>query len=83
LVGEFAPACDLLRALFKELYNTTLLSAAPKVLMHHEDMCEDGLSGVETRILFEVAEGAGALRAQTYVDPVLSDQAVRGQMISV
>jgi hypothetical protein len=49
----------------------------PIVVMHPISMVDGGLSGVEYRILFEVAEGAGAKRAEVWDGAELSDDQVR------
>src|SRR6478736_544518 len=58
LVGEYGPAVDALRRGFKELNYGLRYLSDPVAVMHPLAMVEGGLSGVEYRRLFEVAEGA-------------------------
>jgi hypothetical protein len=77
LVGEYAPAVDTLKRGLRELnYGIPYLSD-PIAVMHPTSMVDGGLSGVEYRILFEIAEGAGAKRAEVWVGSELSDDQVR------
>ena len=77
LVGEYGPAVDALRRGFKELNYGLRYLSDPVAVMHPLAMVEGGLSGVEYRILFEVAEGAGAKRATVWVGAELTDDQVR------
>lgn len=79
LVGEYGPAVDALRRGFRELSLGIPYLSDPVVVMHPIAMVDGGLSGVEYRILFEVAEGAGAKRAAVWVGAELSDDQVRTQ----
>lgn len=79
LVGEYAPAVDALRRGFKELRLGIPFLSDPVAVMHPIEMVDGGLSGVEHRILLEVAEGAGAKGAIVWVGAELSDHQVRAQ----
>ncbi len=77
LVGEYGPAVDALERGFKELKLGIPFLSDPVAVMHPVAMVDGGLSGVEYRILIEVAEGAGAKRAEVWVGPELSDDQVK------
>jgi rod shape-determining protein MreB and related proteins len=77
LVGEFGPAVDALERGFKELRLGIRYFSDPVAVMHPIAMVDGGLSGIEYRILFEIAEGAGAKRAEVWVGSELSDDQVR------
>ena len=76
LVGEYGPAVEALRRGLRALDYGIPYLAAPMAVMHPTSMVEGGLSGVECRILYEVAEGAGAKRATVWVGAELSDDQV-------
>jgi rod shape-determining protein MreB len=76
LVGEYQPAVDALSRGFKELNLGIPYLTDPTAVMHPLSMVDGGLSGVEYRILFEIAEGAGAKRATVWVGAELSDDQV-------
>jgi hypothetical protein len=76
LVGEYVPAVEALERGITELRLGIRYLAAPVTIMHPLEMVDGGLSGVEFRILFEVAEGAGAKRAQVWIGEELSDEKV-------
>jgi hypothetical protein len=77
LVGEYGPAVDALTRGMKELNYGIHYFSDPFVVMHPTSMVEGGLSGVEYRILFEIADGAGAKKATVWVGAELSDDQVR------
>jgi hypothetical protein len=77
LVGEYAPAVNALRSGFRELNLGLPFLSDPIAVMHPVAMVDGGLSGVEYRILFEIAEGAGAKRATVWVGGELTDDQVR------
>jgi hypothetical protein len=79
LVGEYGPAVDALRRGMKELNYGIPYFSDPVAVMHPTSMVDGGLSGVEYRILFEIAEGAGAKRATVWVGAELSDEQVKGK----
>lgn len=64
LVGEFTPAADTLREAFRQVLPRSAYLAAPLVVMHQSLMAQGGLSAVEHRVLLEIADYAGARRAQ-------------------
>ena len=77
IIGEYSPAVDALARGMKEVgYGIPFLSA-PTTVIHPIALVEGGISGIEYRILMEVAEGAGAKRATVWVGPELSDEQVR------
>jgi rod shape-determining protein MreB and related proteins len=76
LIGEYYPAVQALQAAMTSVGFGRKYFAAPIAVVHPTAMTEGGLSGVEHRILYEVAEGAGALRAVLWEGPILSDQQV-------
>ena len=77
LIGEYGPAVDALRRAMNEVRYGVPFFSAPTTIMHPLVMVEEGLSGVEYRILKEVAEGAGSKRAAIWVGQELSDEEVR------
>ena len=77
LVGEYGPAVDTLQRAFAEVKPGIAYLSDPIAVMHPIAMVEGGLSGVEHRILYEIAEGAGARRATIWVGVELDDDAVR------
>jgi rod shape-determining protein MreB and related proteins len=77
LVGDFLPAEKCLSELLRELLAGPMHYAAPRVVIHQTEMAENGLSPVEERVLLELAHGAGAFTAQTWVGHELSDAEVR------
>jgi hypothetical protein len=77
IVGEYGPAVDALRRGIRELKLGIPYLSDPTVVMHPVEMVDGGLSGVEYRILFEVAEGARAKRATVWVGMELSDDQVK------
>lgn len=77
IIGEYGPAVNALRRAMTEVrYGVPFLSA-PATVIHPLAMVEGGLSGVEHRILMEVAEGAGAKRAIVWLGRELADHEVR------
>jgi hypothetical protein len=77
LVGEYGPAVDALEKGMTELRLGNRYLAAPVAIMHPLEMVDGGLSGVEYRILFEIAVGAGAKRAKVWVGEELTDEKAR------
>src|SRR4051812_19992379 len=67
IVGEYGPAVDTLTRGMKDLNYGIPYLADPVVVIHPLSMVEGGLSGVEHRIMMEVAHGAGAKRATVWV----------------
>ncbi len=76
LVGDFLPAEKCLSELLRELVAGPTYYVAPHVVIHQTEMAENGLSPVEERVLLELAHGAGAYTAQTWVGHTLSDAEV-------
>ncbi len=76
IVGEYTPAVDTLRRAMRGLNSGNSYLAAPRTVIHPVAMVEGGLSAVEHRILSEVAEGAGYIKAHVWVGNVLSDSEV-------
>lgn len=73
LVGDYLPAERCLSQLLKELLGGSPRLAAPVIVMHPTEMVEGGLPPIEERVLLELAHGAGAYRACTWVGSDLSD----------
>jgi hypothetical protein len=76
LIGEFIPAAESLRTAFRQVLPKGPLVAAPVVVMHQTTLTEGGLSGVEERVLLEVASHAGAKRTVIWVGQDLQDAEV-------
>jgi hypothetical protein len=76
LVGNFVPAEKCLSELLRELLAGPMRYLAPRVVIHQTEMAENGLSPVEERVLLELAHGAGAYSAETWVGHILSDAEV-------
>jgi len=70
LIGEFGIAEKLLKEAFSQCPFTLL---RPTVIMHPMEMVGGGLSEVETKVLTEVAESAGAERVKIWLGNALSD----------
>lgn len=83
LVGDFILAEKCLSQMIKELLGSALYYKAPRVVIHQAEMAENGLSPVEERILMELAHGAGAYSACTWVGHELSDEEVLERAKSV
>lgn len=77
IIGEYGPALDALQRAMKEVRYGIAFLSAPSTVIHPLVMVDGGLSGVEYRILLEVAEGAGAKRAVVWVGRELTDDEVR------
>jgi hypothetical protein len=80
LIGEFRVADALLRKALREVLNSNFFSVGPRVLMHPLEMLEGGLSEIEQRILKEIAIGAGAMKAEVWVGPPLTDGEVKAKL---
>lgn len=79
LIGQFDAAESLLKRAFKETASG-IFAVSPQVLIQPLEMIEGGLSEVETRLLREIALGAGAARAVVWVGHELSDAEVREKL---
>ena len=80
LIGQFLVAENVLKQAVKEMSKGGILAVSPQVLIQPLEMVEGGLSEVETRVLREVAIGAGASKAVVWVGHELSDAEVREKL---
>jgi hypothetical protein len=76
LIGDFAAAERCLSRLIRELFADSVISVAPRVLIHQTEMVEGVLSPVEERLLMELAMGSGASRVVSWVGQDLADDEV-------
>ena len=74
LVGDFINAENLLRNTLQKAGKNKFSS--PVVVIQPMEMMEGGLSEVETRVLRELANGAGARKAAVWTGEELSDEEV-------
>ena len=73
LVGDFGAAERALKEGVKKASGGGWLTPSPAILMHATEMTEGGLSEIETRVLQELAIGAGAMKAKVWSGPELTD----------
>ena len=64
LVGTFEPAVFCLKEGLKKIGATGFLKKSPRLLISPQEMCEGGLSEVETRCLTEMGLAAGARKVE-------------------
>ena len=76
LVGNFEAAEWALKEGIKKAGLTGWYRPSPLILMHPLEMTEGGLSQIETRVLQELAIGAGARKVKVWTGPELSDAEV-------
>lgn len=77
LVHDFVVAEKLCAYAFRQVANISLFRPAPVVVVHPDLELDGGLTGMEARLLHEMAEGAGARRVFVHYGPVLADDQVR------
>jgi len=76
LVGDFVPASKCLEAMVKRLYGNPVLPIRVPTVVHQLEMVEDGLSAVEERVLYELADTASCNVAQIHIGRELSNAEV-------
>lgn len=77
LVEDFLVAEKLLQHAFRVVSGPSLLRPAPIAVMHPTEELEGGLSAIESRVLRELAEGAGARKAYIWTGRELTDEELR------
>jgi len=77
LVHDFIVAEKLCAYAFEQAADMAPFRPAPVVVMHPDFQLDGGLTGMEARILYEMAEGGGARRAFVHYGDTLADEQVR------
>lgn len=80
LVGEFNVAEQALKNGIRQVMGGGWFRPSPRVVMHQVEMTEGGLSQVETKILQELAIGAGAMKVEVWTGADLSDGEVKAKL---
>ena len=76
LVGNFTEAEAAIKAALAEIKSPRLFQSV-RILVHPMAKCEGGLTQIESRVLRELALGAGAAKVVVWTGEILSDEAVR------
>ena len=79
LVGDFTSADHTMKKALAQVGANSFL-ASTRVLMHPMELVEGGLSEIESRILQELAVGAGAKKTVVHVGPELGDAEVSAKL---
>ncbi|QYF91833.1 hypothetical protein KY495_13650 [Massilia sp. PAMC28688] len=79
LVGTFSEADAVVTAVVKQIKGPTFFKTI-RILIQPMAMCEGGCTQVESRVLRELALGAGAAKALVWTGSVLDDQSVRAKL---
>ena len=65
-VADFESAEKIIQHAIRKIHDGTSFKPAPRVVMHQLEKNEGGLTGIEIRVLYELALGAGARDALVY-----------------
>lgn len=76
LVGTFSEADAVVTAVVKHIKGFSFLKVV-RVLIQPMALCEDGCTQVESRVLIELAMGAGAKKVVVWTGAILDDSSVR------
>lgn len=79
LVGTFSEADKVVTAVVKQIKGSTFFKTV-RILIQPMAMCEGGCSQVESRVLRELALGAGAAKVVVWTGPALDDESVRAKL---
>ena len=75
LIGEFTRAEVTFKGALEQ-FDVSWFSAAPIMVVHPMEMVDDGISGIERRVLQELAAAVGARRVVIHVGATLDDHGV-------
>lgn len=78
-VGNFVIAEHFLKGIIQKT-KSNLLQPSPIVIMHQIIRNEDGLSQVESRVLRELAYGAGAIESYVWQGSPLTDEDIENEI---
>lgn len=73
-VGDFYQADHVLKEGITQVSEKSILKPAPIVVIHQQYLCEGGLSGVEERVLFELAHTIKAYKVFVWQGAALTKQ---------
>lgn len=76
LVDDFTIAEKVFAYAVRKVSGMSLLSPSPIVVVHPDLELDGGLAAIESRVLSELSEGAGARKTVVHYGPVLSDEGV-------
>lgn len=79
LVSDFTVAEQLLKAVIRQMQGRSLLSFAPKIVMHPLGEPAGGFTQVEIRAFHELALGAGASTVKIWHGRELTDQELQSK----